>query len=101
MSETNPNGRQYWRSLEERANEPEFREMLRREFPQLASEWNQAFDRRKFLTLMGASMSLAGLACTRQPTEYIAPYVNQPETLVPGNPLYFATAMTLVMRRPR
>src|SRR5204862_1182620 len=43
-----------------------------------------------------ASMALAGLsACTRQPTEHIMPYVRQPEELIPGRPLFYATAMTL------
>src|SRR5439155_18102516 len=37
---------------------------------------------------------LQGLpACTRQPDERIAPYVRQPEDVVPGVPLYFATAL--------
>jgi len=45
---------------------------------------------------MGASLALAGLpACTRQPLERIVPYVKQPEELVPGNPLFYATAVTL------
>jgi molybdopterin-containing oxidoreductase family iron-sulfur binding subunit len=34
-------------------------------------------------------------ACTRQPIEKIVPYVKQPEELIPGKPLFFATAMTL------
>src|SRR4029434_1750566 len=42
----------------------------------------------------GASMALAGVsACTRQPEEAIVPYVRQPEELVPGKPLFYATAM--------
>ncbi len=49
--------------------------------------------RREFMTLMGASLALAGLtACTKQPEEKILPYVRQPEQLVPGRPLFFATA---------
>ena len=45
---------------------------------------------------MGASLALAGLtACTRQPTEHIVPYVRQPEELIPGRPLFYATATTL------
>ena len=45
---------------------------------------------------MGASLALAGVtACTRQPPEKIVPYVRQPEELVPGKPLFFATAMPL------
>ncbi len=50
--------------------------------------------RRRFLGLMAGSMALAGLTgCTRQPTETIMPYVNQPENVVPGNPKYYATAV--------
>jgi molybdopterin-containing oxidoreductase family iron-sulfur binding subunit len=42
---------------------------------------------------MGASMALAGLAgCTKQPDETIYPYIKQPEDLVLGKPMYFATA---------
>lgn len=89
-------GKQYWRSLEELAETEEFQELLHREFPENATEWNDPVGRRKFLKLMGASFALAGLtACTRQPAEYIAPYVRQPEELVPGNPVFFATAMPL------
>src|SRR5262249_28387512 len=52
--------------------------------------------RRTFLKLMGASLALAGAsACTRQPPEKIVPYVRQPEELIPGKPLFYATAMTL------
>jgi molybdopterin-containing oxidoreductase family iron-sulfur binding subunit len=87
-------GRTYWRSLEEVAGTPEFKEYLHREFPQNASEWLDPVGRRGFLKLMGASMALAGVsACTRQPAEDIVPYVRQPEELIPGKPLFFATAM--------
>ncbi|MGD8377554.1 MAG: 4Fe-4S dicluster domain-containing protein, partial [Acidobacteriota bacterium] len=52
--------------------------------------------RRTFLKLMGASLAMAGLgACTRQPREEIVPYVVQPEEIVPGRPLFYATAMPL------
>src|SRR5262245_49452751 len=86
----------YWRSLEELAESEEFEELLHREFPERASEWSDPVGRRKFLKLMGGSLALAGLtACTRQPAEYIAPYVRQPEELVPGKPVFYATAMAL------
>ncbi len=50
--------------------------------------------RRRFLSLMAGSMALAGLSgCTRQPTEAIMPYVDQPENVLPGNPKYYATAV--------
>ncbi len=87
-------GRTYWRSLEELADTDEFREYVHREFPAQASEFKDPAGRREFLKLMGASIALAGVsACTRQPVERIVPYVRQPEEIVPGRPLYYATAM--------
>jgi len=90
-------GPEYWRSLEELAGSQEFQEFLHREFPQQASEWQDAMGRRRFLQLMGASLALAGVsACSRQPDEKLVPYVRAPRGgMVPGKPLYFATAMTL------
>ncbi len=96
MNEKSPHPVRQWRSLEERAATPEFREWLEREFPPLASEWHDGLSRRSFLKMMGASFALAGLgACTRQPREKIVPYVSQPERVIPGRPLTFATAMPL------
>src|SRR5690606_37306687 len=47
-----------------------------------------------FLKLMSASLALAGVgACTRQPYEQIVPYVRQPEDIVPGKPLFYASAL--------
>jgi MoCo/4Fe-4S cofactor protein with predicted Tat translocation signal len=89
-------GQRYWRGLEELADTQEFQEFLHREFPEDASVWEDGVSRRNFLKLMGASLALAGLsACTRQPEEKIVPYVQQPEQIIPGKPLFFATAMTL------
>jgi molybdopterin-containing oxidoreductase family iron-sulfur binding subunit len=87
-------GPKYWRTLEELANQQAFGELLEREFPRQASEWVDPVSRRSFLKLAGASMALAGLAgCTRQPLEQILPYVRQPEQLIPGRPIFYATAM--------
>ena len=89
-------GREYWRSLEALSETTEFKDFLHREFPQNASEWLDPVGRRNFLKLMGASLALAGVsACTRQPTEELVPYVRQPEELVPGKPLFYATAMPM------
>ena len=84
-----------WRSLEELADTPEFRACLEREFPSGAAEWPAAdvIGRRKFLGLMGASLALAGLTGCSRPREKILPYVDQPEQIVPGTPLFYATAM--------
>jgi molybdopterin-containing oxidoreductase family iron-sulfur binding subunit len=80
----------FWRSLSECSDATGFREQARDEFPK------NHFSRRNFLKLLGASIALESLpACTRQPLGKIIPYVNAPEELIPGKPLYFATAMTL------
>jgi MoCo/4Fe-4S cofactor protein with predicted Tat translocation signal len=89
-------GPEYWRSLEELAGSAEFQEMMHREFPKGASEWLDSVSRRGFMKLMGASLAMAGMtACTKQPLESIVPYVKQPEELVPGRPLFYASAFTL------
>src|SRR6267143_1062186 len=75
-------GPEYWRSLEE--------------LPKGASEWVDSVSRRGFLKVMGASMALAGMTgCVRLPLEPIVPYVRQPEDVIPGRPMFYATAMTL------
>src|SRR5205823_3636181 len=74
---------------------------VRREFPEQADEWNDPAGRRDFLRLMGASLALAGVGlgapgCDyHTPPEKIVPYVRQPENLVPGRPLTYATAVSL------
>jgi molybdopterin-containing oxidoreductase family iron-sulfur binding subunit len=89
-------GPEYWRSLEELAGSPEFQEQLHREFPKGASEWLDSVSRRGFFKAMGASMALAGMTgCVKMPLEKIVPYVRQPEEIVPGRPMFYATAMTL------
>ena len=89
-------GREYWRCLEEITESEGFQHFLHSEFPSDASEWKDDLSRRTFLKIMAGSLALAGLsACTKQPIETIVPYVKQPPELVPGEPLYFATAMTL------
>ena len=88
-------GKRYWKSLDELADTPAFQELMQEEFPRQASagEWVDAVSRRGFLKVMGASFALAGLAgCTKQPDEPIFPYVRQPEDLVLGKPMYFATS---------
>jgi MoCo/4Fe-4S cofactor protein with predicted Tat translocation signal len=86
----------YWRSLDERARTEAFQMLLQNEFPEQASEWHDPVSRRRFMQLMGASIALAGLtACTRQPEESIVPFVQEPESTVPGKPKFYATSVTL------
>jgi molybdopterin-containing oxidoreductase family iron-sulfur binding subunit len=90
-------GKRYWRSVDELADTAEFQAAVEREFPSSAQEWVDPVSRRGFMKLMGASLALAGLAgCTRQPDEPIYPYVKQPEDLILGKPMYFATAHPFV-----
>lgn len=85
-----------WRSLDQLADTQEFRAFVEAEFPSEVARLIDPVERRHFLKLMGASLALAGIsACTRQPEEKIYPYVRGPEHVVPGKPLFFATAMPL------
>src|SRR5450432_2188338 len=87
-------GKQYWRTLEELADDPHFEELLHREFPRQASQWDEGVERRDFLKLMAASLAFAGLSgCKANIQENIIPYVKQPDGMVLGKPLYFATVM--------
>ncbi|MDX8529192.1 TAT-variant-translocated molybdopterin oxidoreductase [Mesorhizobium sp. MSK_1335] len=86
-------GGETWRSLDEVAGTAEFRRFVEAEFPAIAERLPVKPNRRTLLKLMGASLSLAGLAaCSR--AESIVPYVSQPEILVPGKPVYYATTLS-------
>src|SRR5258708_19382598 len=87
---------QYWRSLEEFVDAPEFREFVQREYPEHADEWDDPVERRTFLKLMGAWLALEGWSgCVMQPPKKIVPYVKQREKEVAGKGLFFATAVTV------
>jgi len=95
---TPANGRRYWRSLDELADTPEFKDWLHREFPSGASELvEDGSSRRHFLKIMSASFALAGVATLgagcRRPEEKLVPYGKQPENYTYGEAQYFATAM--------
>ena len=85
--------RTYWRSLAQVEERPEFLPFLEREFPEGASELPEGVTRRDMMMLLGASLSLAGLAGCRRPVEEIVPFVTAPEDVVPGIPRYYATTM--------
>ena len=89
-------GKQYWRSLGELSDTPEFRGWLEREFPAGAAELEcDEVSRRSFLKLMGASMALAGfgLSSCRKPEMHLVPFTKSAEWVIPGKELYYATAM--------
>ena len=90
-------GRRYWRSLDELADTPEFKDWLHREFPQGADEFEDGVSRRHFVKIMSASFALAGLgimgAGCRRPEEKLEPFGQQPANYTFGEPEYYATAM--------
>src|SRR5437870_9448200 len=90
-------GRKYWRSLDQLADTPEFRQWMEREFPQGASEWTDPVSRRHFVQIMSASFLLAGLGIAgsgcRRPEEKLLPFGKMPDNYVHGVPQYYATAM--------
>ncbi len=91
MSELTQNT--YWKSLNELAQNKEYEKFVEREFPENATELNDGVSRKGFLRVMGASIALAGFAACRRPVQKILPYSKQPEDIVPGIPLYYATSM--------
>ena len=89
-------GKQYWRSVEEFADGPEFEEIVKRNYPNNLEALNDGLSRRSFIKVMGASLALAGLSgCVYQAPEKIVPRVHSVEDVLPGKPLFVATAMTL------
>jgi len=74
-SEREASGPRYWRSLDELASTPAFKDWLEKEFPAGASTL-EGSDRRSFLKIMAASFGLAGvgLAGCRQQTRHLLPY---------------------------
>ena len=90
-------GRRYWRSLDELADTPEFKDWLHREFPQGASELDgprtgaissKSCPRRS----RSRAVATLGAGC-RRPEEKLEPFGQQPADYVYGKPEYFATAM--------
>ena len=73
-------GKEYWRSLEEFVDAPEFADFVSQEYPEHAETWDNSLSRRNFVKVMGASLALAGLSgCVIQPPEKIVPYVRPQE----------------------
>ncbi len=90
-----PESKEYWRSLERLLGSPAVQEELARqpEFPDGADFPPDAVNRRTMLTLMGASFAMVGLEGCRRPVEKIVPYVTGPEYTVPGIPKRFASTL--------
>ncbi|HBZ01093.1 MAG TPA: molybdopterin oxidoreductase, partial [candidate division Zixibacteria bacterium] len=83
--------KKYWQSLDDLAAGPSPDKF--QDIPAIISEISDPVTRRRFLSLMGASMALAGFVGCRRPLEHIVPYVKAPEEIVPGVANYYATTM--------
>ena len=85
-----------WQSIDQWMDTPAFRDMMRDEFPDDAGDWLDPVSRRQMIGLMGASVALAtGCNPSLKPAsaKKVVPYVRQPAGLLPGVPLFYATAM--------
>jgi MoCo/4Fe-4S cofactor protein with predicted Tat translocation signal len=84
-------------AIEAWTNTEQFRDLMRDEFPEDASEWLDPVSRRAFLSLSAAGVALAAAGCNPSfkaaSQRKVVPYVKQPEGVRPGIPLFFATAM--------
>ncbi|WP_269523537.1 TAT-variant-translocated molybdopterin oxidoreductase [Coraliomargarita parva] len=94
MNDPELSGPRYWKSLDDLAETPAFRDWVEREFPAGASEL-EGVNRRHFMKVMAASFGLAGLgmAGCRRPKQHILPYAQQPENVIPGVPFYYSSSM--------
>jgi len=86
----------YWRSLAELEQSPEFRATVEQEFQEPLEQLPpDSPARRRFMQLMGASFSMAGLAGCRWREDKIVPMTRRPEGVIPGTTTRYATAMEL------
>ena len=85
-------GLHFWRHSAQRDGEVSTEGDLT-EFEPGDSEPPSGASRRQFLQLMGAAMAMAGLTGCRRPEEKILPYARKPESVIPGKPEFYASAM--------
>lgn len=91
---------QYWKGFEELDQSDEFVESKTNEFYEglpldkvFSDDAPHRANRRDFLKFFGFSVSAVALAaCNRTPVKYAMPYVVQPDNVVPGVPLYYASS---------
>ena len=90
-----PTQKTYWKSFEELGKTPSYLKSLHREFSPKTAEGKFPLSRKKFLSLLGASVALATVSC-RRPVQKILPYVKQPENAAqPGIAKYYASGFSL------
>ena len=84
-----------WRSLEDLSGSKAIDSFKYREFSEGASVLEDGVSRRSFIKLLGSTAALAGISgCNiRKPYYKIKPYSKKVEHVVPGNPIYFTSAL--------
>jgi Fe-S-cluster-containing dehydrogenase component len=95
MSKPTESLKAYWRSLDdhEALRAGVERPVSHDEFPGQELSTIKV-GRRGFVGILGASTALAGLTtgCLRKPVERILPFAKRPEDLIPGEPVFYASA---------
>lgn len=91
INPTSLTGKKYWRSLDQLADTPQFRQWAEREFQDGASEMLSGGSRRTLLKLMAAGFGLAGLTACRRPVEHILPMSKGIEGYVHGKPVHYSS----------
>lgn len=80
--------KQHWKSLAERDSSEDFLKSAANEF----SESPRQFRRRDFLKAAGFTLGVTfTTGCSRAPLQNAAPLLSQPEDIVPGRSLYYAS----------
>jgi MoCo/4Fe-4S cofactor protein with predicted Tat translocation signal len=85
----------YWKSLDEKYQTPEFLKSIENEFqssPLQQEDGQDGLARRQFMKLMGASIALTATACIRRPVQKIIPYNKRPGEIIPDLPNYYASS---------
>ena len=79
----------YWKSLKDISSEEDYNRFLKQ------SEHNvdNGLSRRNFLSLIAASVALAGLEGCKKPVQKIIPYVEAEIGTIPGIPKYYASTL--------
>ncbi|HEU4437014.1 MAG TPA: TAT-variant-translocated molybdopterin oxidoreductase, partial [candidate division Zixibacteria bacterium] len=98
MSENGHKKLRYWVSLEDFSSDPAVEKARQEEFfskPETVMDEldknGSAFSRRDMLKLAGVAAVFAAAGCARKPVEKLIPYVNQPEEIIPGVPVWYAS----------
>ena len=96
------NSKKYWRGLAELNNDPAIKDIGHNEFPEEVpvdeflsdkSLSENATSRRDFLKFLGFTTAAATLAACETPVHKVIPYVNKPESIIPGVANYFASTI--------